>query len=465
MKKQLLNVAGLTAGDIGARIAGFLITVYLARILEPAGFGLISIGLALVGQLALLASPGVQIIEARNVAAGGTASRGRVGVVLGMRLALATGLWLAAAAVLFAFPAFGDTRVVLTLFTASLFPMAMMTDWYFQGMEKGLLTGGARLLQAVVYGIVLVILVHSASDTPYVPVALFAGNAAAAIVLLALFTSREGIPSLRWDPSGWREVFRQNAPVGFAVAMGQMVINYPPVAVGWLVGTVEAGLWGAALKLVFLVLMADRVLNVALVPPMTRILTRNDPGKEQLVTLLFRIVAGGILPVVFLGIVFASPAVSLVFGHAYAGASWMLAALMGYVLLTLVNSVFVCAMIGGRKERQYSRMMVLGSLFMVLAVTVLTAVAGTAGTVAGVLAGEALTAGLMIAGVRRTLALRVPLFHKDLAAGAIVLAAAYLVFREPAFQALAGVGVYGLVLLVFRSFTAADLKELQRRLA
>jgi polysaccharide transporter, PST family len=464
MRKQALNVVGLTAGDAGARFVGFLVTVYLARILAPSAYGLISIGLALLGQLSLLSSPGVQMVEARNVASGTGGSRERTGSVLGMRLLLAAGLWCLTTAVLMLVPAFAPIRTLLTLFAASLVPLAAMMDWYFQGKEQGLLAGGSRLLQSVVYGIFLMLLVHSADDLTKVPLALFIGNAAAAGILLTVFIGLEGIPRVRWDPAGWRKVFSENASVGLAVAMGQLVINYPPVAIGWLLGTAEAGLWGAAMKLVFLILILDRVLNAALIPPMTRILTRREGDLQALLTLIYRIVTAAILPVAFVGAVLAPPAVALVFGAEYAGAAWMLSALMVYVVLTLVNSVFVCAMIGGRRERQYSRRMILGSIVLVVSVTVLTLAAGAPGTVAGVLVGEATTLGLMMSGLSRTLGLRVRPFQKDLLAGTLVLVATVLLFRDPLLQVSTGVIGYVLVLGFFRSFPAAQLRELRRRL-
>jgi hypothetical protein len=137
---------------------------------------------------------------------------------------------------------------------------------------------------------------------------------------------------------------------------------------------------------------------------------------------------------------------------------------MVYVVLTLVNSVFVCAMIGGRRERQYSRRMILGSIVLVVSVTVLTLAAGAPGTVAGVLVGEATTLGLMMSGLSRTLGLRVRPFQKDLLTGTVVLVAAALLFRNPLHQVLAGVLGYSLVLGFFRSFPAAQLRELRRRL-
>jgi len=465
MKKQVLNVAGLTAGDAGARFVGFLATVYLARILAPSAFGLISIGLALLGQLSLLASPGIQVIESRNVAAGAVQVRERAGTVMGLRLLLAAGLWCATALVLFVVPAFFTIRVLLVWFAASLLPMAAMADWYFQGKEKGVLVGAGRFIQNAVYAVCLLALVHSAGDLLNVPVSLFIGHTVAAAALLGAFVVAEGMPRLRWDPAGWRTVFMQNAPVGLAVAMGQLVINYPPIAIGWFLSTAEAGLWGAAMKLVFLVLMLDRVLNAALLPPMTRILARQQDDGEDFVRLVFRIVAAGILPLTYLGVVFAPLAVVLIFGAQYAGASWMLSVLMAYVVLTLLNSVFVCALVGGGKERDYSLRMMLGSAVLVIAVTVLTPLAGVAGAVAGVLVGEVSTLGLMIAATRSKLRIRIAPVQVDIVIGVMVLVVAFLSFRDPLLQGGAGLGGYLLVLGVFRSFPLTALREFRQRLA
>jgi hypothetical protein len=109
--------------------------------------------------------------------------------------------------------------------------------------------------------------------------------------------------------------------------------------------------------------------------------------------------------------------------------------------------------------------MILGSIVLVVSVTVLTLAAGAPGTVAGVLVGEATTLGLMMSGLSRTLGLRVRPFQKDLLAGTLVLVAAVLLFRDPLLQVTTGVIGYVLVLGSYRSFPAAQLRELRRRLA
>jgi O-antigen/teichoic acid export membrane protein len=198
---------------------------------------------------------------------------------------------------------------------------------------------------------------------------------------------------------------------------------------------------------------------------MTRVLTRKQGNEQEFVTLIFRIVAGGILPVAFLGAVLSPTAILLIFGGDYQGAAWMLSALMIYVVLTLVNSVFTCALIGGGQERLYSVRMIMGSIGMVVLVTILTLGGGVPGTVIGVVIGEMAIVGLMISAVAGKLGLRISPVQPDLLVGAIVLLAAYLLLQDPVFQVPVGVGVYALVLIAFRSFPVAELRDLRRRLA
>jgi len=467
MKKQALNVAGLAAGDAGGRFVGFLVTVYLARVLAPSAFGVISIGLAILGQLANVASPGVQVVESRNVAAAISGMGRRVGTVLGMRLVLSLILCALTCAVAMLWPAPATPYIAALLFVASLVPMALILDWYFQGKEEGVVVGGARLLQSVVYGALAYLLVRSSLDMFWVPVAFFFGCTAMAGALLAAYIRTNGVPPIRWDPAGWMAVFRGNAPVGLAAVVGQLIINYPPLAVGWFLSTADAGFWAAAMKLVFLALLIDRVLNLAFLPVITRMIRRKNDDGAVVFAMTLRVVVGGLLPAVFLGVVLAPVAVVWIFGPAYSEAVLVLQILMGYVALTLVNSVFSCALIGGGFEREYGRAVIAGVVVVVAAVTVLTPFAGMMGAAIGVGIGEGATLGLMVRAVLRHLQLPVRIAPGRMVIAALAMSLTPLVLNwlHPGFQSLVGVAVYIVALLLLRELEPGSMSDFRRRLA
>ncbi len=161
MKKPVRDILAILTGDIGARGVGFLVTLYLARVLAPASFGIISIGMAVLGYLSLLGSPGIQMVETRNAAAVEGGMPERTGAILSLRLVLApllicatyAGAWIAGVP--------EATRDVTALYALSLIPMALSLDWLFQGKEdfRGVMT--SRLVNSVVFGLCVLLFVRT----------------------------------------------------------------------------------------------------------------------------------------------------------------------------------------------------------------------------------------------------------------------------------------------------------------
>jgi O-antigen/teichoic acid export membrane protein len=79
----------------------------------------------------------------------------------------------------------------------------------------------------------------------------------------------------------------------------------------------------------------------------------------------------------------------IVYGQAYESSFPLLETLMGYVFLTVVNSVFICTILGGNRTREYLRVTFLGGIVLAVAVTLLTFWLGGRGTALGVVLGEA----------------------------------------------------------------------------
>lgn len=401
MKRPLFNILSLSLSDIGSRFIGFLITVYLARILEPSAFGILNIGLAVLGYLLLVASPGIQILETRNVAATAEVDPSRVNAVLSMRLVLACLLCVAVWVVSGIFVRSNETRDVIVYFSVSLIPLALMLDWFFQGRERFDLVGLSKLAQYLGYGTFVMILVHTAGDVRFAAVAFWLGNVAAALLMILFYQKHVGGIQLKWQLREWKRILGDNLPVGGAMFLGQTAINLPPIVIGLLLTASDVGVYSAAMKLVFLLLILDRLVNALFLPVATRYFRSRPQDVPFLLGISLKAVIASVFPLAAFGVIVAPWATELVFGQGYREASALLQVLMGYFFLTLVNSVFVCLLIGGGRERRYTFTVLIGAAWFAIAIVVLTRTGGLLGAAWGVALGELGTVLLMFFEVRK----------------------------------------------------------------
>lgn len=395
MKRPTGNILALAGSDGAIRIIGFFITVYLARVLGPSAFGLVSVGLSVLGILLVLASPGFQILETRNAAAFDGVDRTRVETVISLRLVLAllfgSMLWL----VLMVTNVESPSSSVILLFAVSLVPLALTPDWFFQGKEDFFSVGIARVLSYVVYGVIIVITVQSYAEVLMAPVAFAVGNLAAMGYLVSLYVARYGGIRFRGDRSAWKNVLKENIPVGLATFLGQNVLHLPPIVIGILLGAAEAGWFSAAMKLLFVILIIDRVFNALVLPIMTRQFSVAGGDPARLVTIALKLLSVIVIPVAVCGFVFADQVVTLVFGGEYPDSIALVRVLTGYFVGTLFNSLLVAILVGAKREREYVRAMVISTPVFAVILIAFTMAFGVVGSAWGVVIGEAITLALL----------------------------------------------------------------------
>jgi len=467
VSRPLQNMAAFVAGDAGSRLIGFFVTVYLARVLAPEAFGTVTVGLAVLGYLGLIASPGVQILETRNVAASPVDMPQRVGAVISLRvilgIAIALAAWLIARAVLEE----QRTADVIGLYALCLIPMALLLDWWFQGKEDFWALGGSRVVQFLVYAIAVVLMVRSPEDLEAAPKAFFFGALGGALILLLLYGVRSKSIPFHLRPALWKTILQQNLPVGGAVLAAQAATSLPPIVVAAGLGTVQAAEYGAAMRLVFMILFIDRLIHALLLPAISRQLARDRQRARLTATVVLKSQIVFLVPMGLAVMLLGRWIVTLLYGPSYVAAAPIVQILTSYVLLTIMNTVFVCVVVGSGQEREYSRIMTVGSTLMAALILLLTLTAGGVGAALGVVVGEAVIAFWMFLRARAVL----PIVEPWRAAGIVVLVAA----AGPAAWLFSDVGVlpavaaglllYGVGTLMLGGLTRAEVRFLRESLA
>ena len=465
MKPHLRNLGSLLASDAGSRVIGFFVTAYLARVLGPGGFGELSIGLAVLGHLSVLGSPGMQVVETRNIAARREGEAERVGSVLAVRLIIAILLIGLTGLVSDTYVRSESLRDVIVLYACSLVPYALLLDWYFQGKEDFLRLGSSRLLMYAAFGCGVVALVRGPADVRMGPVAFLVGNIIAVAFLGTVYVARRRRLPFTWAPGHWTAILRENLPVGIALLLAQLVSNFPPLVVGIFLDERQVGMYSAGLKLVFFLLVLDRLFNALFLPVVTRYWATNAENLPRLVNATFKGLVILIFPVVTAAFLAAPSIVRIAFGSGFGESVPLFRVMMGFVLLTVVNSFFVCLLVASGRERLYTWSMSVGTGILVLAAIVLTPLAGTIGSSWALIIGEGSTLVMMAANARLVTRLpSVSIAIRPLAACAVMAAAFLLISPAGVVLALlAGLVVYVATVVATAALSREEFRFLRER--
>jgi O-antigen/teichoic acid export membrane protein len=320
-------------------------------------------------------------------------------------------------------------------------------------------------VQYVVYAATVFLLVRSQSDARETAIAFGLGVAAAVVVLWIWYIRDWGPLRIRLIPGIWKEILKNGIPVGAAMFLAQSVTNFPPLVIGYFSGSGEVGLFSSAMKLVFLMMLVDRILNALFLPAATRYFSFERDDFPKLVETTLRVVLLLIIPIALCGIILSGELVTLVFGAGYLGGSPLLQILMVFFVLTVVNSVFVCVLVASGNEGRYTRMVTMGSLVLCGATLIGTMTDGAVGSAWGVVLGELVTTSLM--GKEALKVVRLPLgsllIRPLLAAVCVAPVVALLYGMNALALAIVAVFVFVSVEIVLKGITLKEIRFLRER--
>src|SRR5205823_11027249 len=118
----------LAGGEAVSRVTGFVVTVYLARVLGASGYGVIALASAILLYLNAITDAGLDMLGVRDVASDPARLPVLVPSIVAARLVIAMGLWVVAAAVGLALMPQPE-GAVFAAYAVSLATVAAGTKW------------------------------------------------------------------------------------------------------------------------------------------------------------------------------------------------------------------------------------------------------------------------------------------------------------------------------------------------
>lgn len=437
----------LGVGEMLSRLIGFAGTIYLARQLGVEMYGVMGLGFAVLLYATIAADCGLEYTGPREVVDAGPRLPTLVSTVLVTRM-LATFAVVSiqlGVALLLEKP----EQSVLALYALALVPVGLNVRWAHLGLERAGVVSVARVGGEAIRLAIVFAFVRTPADVVVVPLAQFAGDAFAAVFLLARLRS-SGIPSWgRVDVRLAVSVVRRALPMLASAALAMVIYNSDLIFLRVFRDSVEVGRYLAAYTLLNFLGILGHLIALSLTPAFTHL--RSVPAQRSV--LLQRSLVNAMalgLPIAAGAALTAPLVIGVAFGSDYAASAPVLALLIWCLPILLYRSVMQAALVSVERQGDVLRTTVVAALANVALNLVAVPLFGMLGAAITTVAAEALRAATARAYVRQA-GFRMPgLFRYARAGGSVLAMVAVLLIVRPAnlwIAVLMAVCTYALALM------------------
>jgi O-antigen/teichoic acid export membrane protein len=434
--RSLLRDLGFLAGaQVAAQGFNLIALVILARRLGEHQFGLVQVGVAVSAYAMIAAEWGVFSLGVRDVARlrSPSAILEYARAQQGLLAVLAAVVLVLGLALLPLFPFYRADPALFRLYLLLVVPQVFALEWLATGLERMPAAGAAKVTASVVYA-ALVIFALPALDGE----AAWPGYRWVPLMYLVSFAAGSAViaPALRrwlgdWVRPGrapgavWRRRLGEAAPLGGSLLLMRVLINSDLILLGILSVPAVAGVYAAAAKVGFLIVVAMEVLWKALLPRLSRLAAgpagERSPAYRARVQALFTLVMAVLVPVAVLAAARAPQLLDLLYGVRYAEAAPVFRILMGSYVLLALGWFLGGALLAVDRQRDGLRPQALAAGVAVAAHVLLIPRWGAPGAAWAMLAGHATLLGAMGLVSRRWFDRRLRASWLAVAAGAALM--------------------------------------------
>jgi O-antigen/teichoic acid export membrane protein len=360
----LRSFSTLAAGEVAARLFGFIAIVAMARQLGPSSFGIVVLGTTLITWFALVGDAGTEVLSLREVARRPERFKDVVEPVLGLRLALS----LVGAALFLVGPLFlmhdQSDRAILWAFALVLPMMALNPRWIVVGVGGSRAVALGNIGSQVLMAAGVLLLVESPHDAVRIPFLQAGAELLYALIVLGAVGARAGRFRPRVDLGSWRKTLRDGAPLLAHSFSRAVIYSFDLLLIALLIDRTHVGLYSAAYKPVLFCVTALGLFYVSFLASLSA------ATGEQRFRLFRRTVltaAGATLPVAAVLSATAGVLVTLVFGDSFEGAGLPLAILVWGLPLLAVSGAYGNALIAGDRQKFVMRNNIVAAVANILA--------------------------------------------------------------------------------------------------
>ncbi|UYN96174.1 MAG: flippase [Enhydrobacter sp.] len=396
------NFLAIALGSGLTVVIGIFTAAYSRRVLGPEAIGQVNWNLSLLALVGLLASPGLQVIGQRDIAADRTKTAAIASLVLSLQFVFAIAAYLALVLIALLKPRGADASALLLLQGLSLVVGAASVAWVLQAHQRMVAPSVASLALGLLQIPALVALVQRPEDV-HIFVLYTLPFSLALVAYGFRHLARHDLlrPSdIRPTLTGGRDLLAQAWPIALSQAAVLLIYNSGALVLGFTHGDDEVGYYTTAYRLMFMSTVISGAMLSAYFPVLARI--RDDPHQARRVAAEFTTLMAWMgLPIAALGWACGRHVNDLLFGTQFAASGPYFEWLCLAIGMVFVNIGLGTPLLAWGQQKLHFKITVAAAILNLVLGLALIPSHGGWGAVVGILAAEGLVLVLIVGARRR----------------------------------------------------------------
>lgn len=377
----------LAAGQLASKALGFLAFAWIARALDPVGYGAVEYVVGLAAFFALLVDGGLGVVGTRRAIRNPDELALLAHQIPTARLMMALLFVPVMAAIAIATMHASVPQGLVWLFAASLLTAPWRQQWLFQATGRMASVANAEILRMAVFALGVWVFVHSPTDILHVGIAELC--AVAAMTGLCIYVQQRHVTPFRLTGSlaGFGDLVKEGAAVGSTNFVWALAQSAPLFLVASISGGLETAWFAGAARIVGSLGQFGNLYHFNLYPSVSKAYALSDGSLGAIQTRSMRLTAWGGVFVALTLTVFAEPLVRLTLGPKLLAAAPLLAILSWILPVALWSGHSRGALAAAGEQRKVLASQVIGLVATVVACVGLGLAYGSIGYAAGSLVG------------------------------------------------------------------------------
>lgn len=391
------NTIWLLIGQIGSRLLRAAIVIYAARLLGAESWGAFSYALGIATFLTTFSDIGINALITKEASRNPELKDQYLATAFFTKLAI---LAVLIAGVIIFFP-------YLTKIEESAAIMPILIFVFAFDSLRDLGSALSRALQkmeieAIVHLFTNFAIVALGFLFLYFGRTSFALAAAYAIgsglgLIVILYALREHFYNLfgNFAASRIKEILATAWPFGLMSLMGVIMLNTDIIMIGWLRSAADVGYYSAAQKPIQLLYVLPALLASSVFPIMTRLVKIQVEKAKELLEKMVAFTMIMALPIALIGVIFANPIISFLFGAEYAPSTSVFQILMATILIVYPSTLIGNAIFAYDQQKNFVLFVAIAALGNVFFNLLLIPHWGIEGAAISTIITQAITNGLI----------------------------------------------------------------------